>query len=146
MITQKELKELLHYAPDTGLFTRRITRHNHAAGSVVGFDHQGYRRTRIDKKNYMLHRLAFLYMEGDLPPAVDHINRVRDDNRWCNLRRSNWQHNATNKGMHSNNRSGLPGVHWCASKQRWIVQKMVNGKRINHTHRTLLDAAAERIR
>lgn len=142
MISQDELKKIMHYNPETGVFTRISMRHNHAPGTIVGFSHEGYLRTKIDGKSYMLHRLAFLYMEGDMPPAVDHINRIRDDNRWCNLRRSDWQHNATNRGPSVNNTSGINGVHYCATKDRWIHQYYAKGKRRNHTYRTLLDAAA----
>lgn len=86
MITQERLLELLHYDPETGVFTRRRT------GARAGTDPNAYNRpVRIwlDSHSYRGDHLAFLYMEGTMPPhKVEHINEQKDDNRWCNLRRS----------------------------------------------------------
>ena len=49
---------------------------------------QGYRRVRIQGNNYNVHRLVadvFIHNHEN-KPTVDHINRIRDDNRVCNLR------------------------------------------------------------
>lgn len=44
------------------------------------------------------HRLAFLYMTGAWPAdQVDHINMVRDDNRWANLRQADQSLNQRNR-------------------------------------------------
>lgn len=48
----------------------------------------GYRYVQLRGKNYMVHRLI---AETFIPnhenkPTVDHINRIREDNRVCNLR------------------------------------------------------------
>jgi hypothetical protein len=67
-------------------------------GDTVGtYDGNGYLDTRIGGKTYKLHRLAFLYMEGEFPPdQVDHINTVRSDNRWVNLRKYTQLENMNN--------------------------------------------------
>lgn len=87
-LTQKRLKKLLYYNPDTGIFTWKINSRRSLKDAPAGNLHpSGYIRIGIDSKEYRAHRLAFLYMEGYIPENdVDHINRVRDDNRWKNLR------------------------------------------------------------
>jgi len=106
MLTQERLKEALSYNPDTGIFTRVKT------GEPVGYTNgRGWLRVKIDYKHYKLHRLAFLYMEGRFPPEeVDHINGVRDDNRWCNLRKATRQQNCFNKRSKGNAQTGYTGV------------------------------------
>lgn len=86
MLTQKRLKELLKYNPDSGAFRWRVswTRTRLPAGCIHS---DGYRRIEIDGRRYLASRLAWLYMKGRMPENfVDHINRIRDDNRWANLR------------------------------------------------------------
>ena len=97
MITQERLQELLHYNPGSGEFTRRVSRGNSKVGSVAGYIGEGYIVIGVDDEYYSAHRLAFLYMEGEFPPdQVDHINTVRSDNRWCNIRRCTAKENNNN--------------------------------------------------
>jgi hypothetical protein len=76
MITQEELKRVLHYDPDTGVFTRRVTLSSKAkAGDIVGTNMRGYLQVCIHGKQYRLHRLAWLYVYGVFPEhETDHIN------------------------------------------------------------------------
>ena len=132
-LTQSHLKELLHYDPDTGVFTRKVTRSGRAkAGDVAGFTVHGYRGIMIAKKNYRCHRLAFLYMTGRFPEAqIDHINGNRSDNRWINLRQANNAENMRNRGRQSNNTSGFKGVNKKtdhARKNPWRATIHLNGK------------------
>lgn len=122
MITQERLKELFDYNPDTGIFTRRtgVRGRNGKTGSIAGhLRKDGYITISVDKNPYYAHQLAFLYMEGYLPEMVDHINRIRDDNRWINLRKSNYQENQRNKTTRS--KSGYLGISWNKQNQKWQV-------------------------
>lgn len=55
----------------------------------------GYKYVAMDKIRYLIHRLVamtFIENEGELP-EVNHINKVRDDNRvenleWCTVRKN----------------------------------------------------------
>lgn len=88
-MTQKELKKELHYNPETGIFTRKISRNNKVkVGEVAGGkDVNGYIIIRVFGKNYKAHRLAWLYVYGEWPlKEIDHINRDESDNRIKNLR------------------------------------------------------------
>ena len=62
-------------------------------------------------------------MTGDWPNGViDHINRDRTDNRWCNLRDVDYSLNSQNRGLQSNNTSGVVGVTWHNENQMWEVR------------------------
>lgn len=134
ILTQARLKEILHYDPSTGLFTRLITKsYNAKVGEVVGgLSSSGYLRCNIDGKLYYMHRLASLYMTGSFPPdAIDHINGVKTDNRWCNLRAVTLAENNRNLRRKRVNKSGVNGVYWAKREQRWIVQIAINGRRFH---------------
>ena len=59
---------------------------------------------------------------------LDHINRDKLDCRKSNLREATCQQNAQNRGMMSNNTSGITGVRWSKRLQKWRVQIFINGK------------------
>ena len=123
-LTQERLKELLDYNPDTGVFTRRVSVQGCKAGDIAGcLNGKGYRRISVDSKVYVASRLAFLYMGGYLPEYdVDHINRIRDDNKWSNLRHVSRQCNMRNGSRRSTNTSGITGVCWCKQYKKWWVE------------------------
>jgi len=66
MITQKLLKEILSYEPDTRIFRWKVSvSDNIKPGDVAGAPHsEGYIQITIDYANYLAHRLAFLWIEG----------------------------------------------------------------------------------
>ena len=131
-LTQARLKELLHYDPETGLFTWLVSRGRSAAGSRAGTRHsEGYTQIRIDGVRRFAHRLAFLFMEGELPSEVDHRNRARGDNRWKNLRPATRQENASNLGLRSDNTSGFRGVSWDKTCGKWYAYGARGGRLIN---------------
>jgi len=111
LLTQERLKEVVHYDPETGLFTRKKDVGKYKKGEIVGYTNgRGWLRFKIDYKHYKLHRLAFLYMTGKLPEEVDHINGVKWDNRWCNLREATRSLNAANIKTKGNSKTGYQGV------------------------------------
>lgn len=89
MLTAERLRELVHYEPSTGVFTRLVRLSNRAklgpAAMALGTD--GYLYLTVNGKRQAAHRLAWLYMTGEQPAhQVTHINDDRQDNRWSNLR------------------------------------------------------------
>lgn len=126
---QATLKELLHYDPDTGVFTRKVSKGKAKAGAEAGYlNSDGYREVKVCGRPFKAHRLAFLYMTGMWPDyQVDHLNGNRLDNRWCNLRDADAVTNNENKTKAlPNNQSGLLGVHKHRSK--WRAQIRTNRK------------------
>ena len=107
------LRSSLHYNPETGVFKRLKTVSNVKSGSVAGYlDQGGYWKIKFQGKGYLAHRLAFYLMGIEPPTYVDHINGVRDDNRWCNLRPTSFASNTHNQKRRKNNSSGLKGVSY----------------------------------
>ena len=144
-LTQDELKNLLDYDHDTGIFTwkRRKdkpgiggkTWNTKFCGKKAGWiASNGYRQIQIGGKiSYLSHRLAWLFCHGEWPKnEIDHINGIRDDNRICNLRQANRSENQQNiKCAYFRNKTGLLGVHWCTHKKKYIAKIMDNGKAIH---------------
>lgn len=93
-MTQDELKAVMHYDPQTGLFTRLYRARagkGSAEGTVAGSLDKlsGYLQMWVGCKHYRAHRLAWLYMTGGFPAdpmMIDHINGNKADNRFINLR------------------------------------------------------------
>jgi len=78
---------------------------------------------------HLIHRLAFLYMEGSFPSDdVDHINGNGTDNRWINLRSVKRVENARNVKLLSSNTSGHAGVGWDVHRNKWRARITVNNK------------------
>ena len=142
MLTQERLKELLDYDTATGVFVRRVSRGKAKAGNIAGYTHhEGYVLISIDGRKRLAHRLAWLYTYGYWPTSqLDHINRVRDDNRIENLREVTDQENHWNRGKQKNNSSGLTGVFWDKKSKKWRAYIYVCGKQ---KHLGLFDTQEE---
>jgi len=116
----------LDYDPETGEFIWKARVGDKQwsakfAGEVAGtIANTGYRRIMLDGEGYGAARLAWLYVHGEWPKnEIDHINRVKDDNRLVNLREATRTENCNN--MSTNN--GLPeGVQWHTDKVKYIAR------------------------
>lgn len=134
MVTQERLKELMDYNPETGEFVRKVRRGRMGAvGSLAGtVNRKGYVIIEIDGQPYTAHRLAWLFMTGEMPmDQVDHRDRNKQNNAWSNLRE------ATNAQNHQNrvdplksNKSGFLGVCLHKTAQKWVAQIKKDGRRI----------------
>lgn len=122
ILTQDYIKSFIDYNPETGIFTNKRT------GNIIGsgINDRGYKIIKINRHPYRAHRIAFLWMTGEIPDIIDHINRVRSDNRWCNLRESNHTHNAWNSTA-TRAVSGERNIH-SSNNTLWTVNIRHNGK------------------
>jgi hypothetical protein len=130
-ITQKALKEVLHYNPETGVFTYLNKSKYKKAGEEAGYiKPQGYREIHVCGNNFYAHRLAFLYMTGSFPEElVDHINGKPADNRWVNLRPATYSENNRNARLRKDNKSGVKGVCWDRGYKKWTAYINLNKTR-----------------
>ena len=143
-LTAEQLRSILDYNPDTGIFTRKVSTSNRvkvgaAAGSVNG---QGYLNIKVQSRLYKAHRLAWLYVNGAWPKdQIDHINRNRSDNRISNLRDVSRKQNGQNAGKRSDNKSGHPGVCWNKQRSKWEARIKHNNKQIHLGYYSTIEEA-----
>lgn len=132
------IKEILDYDEDSGLFRWKHNMNGRSkkccAGTIAGTKiNSGYIQISIFNIRYLAHRLAWFYVHGSIDQnlVIDHINRIRDDNRIENLRLVDPYENALNKSVQKRSSSGHTGIIWNKSKNKWQVSITINGKRFN---------------
>lgn len=144
LLTQSYLKECLDYSLDTGTFTWKTRPIEHFktdnsqklwnarfSNKDIGSLHcDGYFVIRLGGKNYLSHRIAWLYVHGCFPEnQIDHVNGIRTDNRLINLRPANNAENAQNeRKARLNNKSGFLGVSWNRDNKKFRARIITNGK------------------
>ena len=149
MITQKKLKKLLDYNPETGVFRWLVSKkYNIKIGDIAGSINKisGYRYIGINGKTYRASRLAWLFMKGYWPEhVIDHRDRIQDNNVWDNLRHVSQMCNVKNSKTPSNNTSGVVGVSWYKNRDKWIAFITTSKKQIKLGYYTnLIDAVRAR--
>jgi hypothetical protein len=131
------LHKRLRYEPETGkLFWRDCEdMPKHWRSRFAGKEAftpktgHGYLHGRLAGKKIYAHRMVWAIYYGEWPQEqLDHINGDRADNRIFNLREVSNTENAKNRGLMSNNKSGVCGVYWCKANQNWTASVKINGK------------------
>jgi hypothetical protein len=132
MLDRTSLLEVVSYDPETGIFRWRVSVGRAAAGMRAGANKAGYRRIKIDGRDYFEHQLAWLYVHGVWPLMhIDHVNRDKSDNRLCNLRLATMTQNQGNAGARRDNKLGVKGVDYREKWGKWQARIHKQGK----THR-----------
>ena len=115
----EQVREIFDYDASTGELRWRVGKN---AGAVAGtVTKRGYRMVMIKRKEtFYVHRLIWLWVYGEWPKAIDHINTDKGDNRLVNLRLATKSGNGANAERYSNNTTGFKGVWrhglgWAAS-------------------------------
>lgn len=130
LITLEKLKKRVVIRPDTGeCFS--------LTGKKLGaLSSNQYIRISIDRREYRLHRLVWLWVHGQHPPenmTIDHINGVKTDNRIDNLRLAtvcqNIYYHRAQKPLEMRN------IH--KTERGYRVELVFNGKRIRRRAATL---------
>lgn len=158
-LTAQQVRKLLRYDPDTGeLFwlprPREMFRAwgdykawNARYANVQAFTSdcgKGYYIGSIHDRKYKAHRVIWLMQTGEWPTdEIDHINGIRGDNRWANLRVVSRAKNCRNMGLRPQNTSGVTGVRWSERDQKWRARIKVDGITKSLGHFDTIEAAAE---
>ena len=82
----------------------------------------GYIRIHISGKMYFAHRLIMIAFVGKSDQEVDHINRIKTDNRFENLRYCTRRENGLNRDFVEN----AKGYYWHHTK--WRASIRINNK------------------
>lgn len=133
-LTQELVRKLFEYREDGFLIWKYHPDKSkqYYIGSVSGYlAKDGYHYVSILGKNYLLHRVIFLYHKGYLPEfpiTIDHI-KGNKDNRIENLREATQSQQNCNKPLSNSNKSGIKGVFWDKKSRKWITRVKSNGKK-----------------
>lgn len=128
------LKVAISYNPETGRFAwLKKVNQNVVVGSEPGFINiHGYRIFSFMGRSANASRWAYFYMTGEWPlEQMDHINGIRHDNRWGNLRHVSGQENQRNQKRPKSNKSGVVGVFWAKNRKKWMAQIIVDYQKIH---------------
>lgn len=151
--TQAYLQECFEYLPE-GRLRWKVRPRGHFptvrgwkifnrcyAGNVPGsLDSRGYLQVGFGGRSYLVHRLIWVYHKGFWAKELDHINRIRIDNRIENLRVATREENTANAALRVDNSSGSRGVHKQYGK--WCARIQVENRRIFLGYFASFDAAA----
>ena len=135
-------KSKLNYNPDIGIFIwkfkdsntkgEKIFNGQYAGKEAGGKDKDGYIVIRINDRLIFAHRIAYLFMTGEWPKEqIDHINGIKDDNSWRNLRSVSHMENLKNQKISNRNTSGVRGINWSKKENKWRARINFDGKQIN---------------
>lgn len=145
-LSQSRLKEALTYNKVTGVFTWNTRPLHHFkntrsqnswnskhAGKIAGKFTDRYVQISVDKKRYLAHRLAFLFVNGSFPEnVVDHIDGVTKNNAWENIRdvtKSGNSQNQTKVAKH-NKYCTMLGVSYLPKWNKYLARIVIKKKNI----------------
>lgn len=129
-LTYKELLIQLDYNHLTGYFYWKVSNSSQVnIGDIAGTKQNGYIHIQINGRIYLAHRLAWFYYYGYWPENdIDHRDQIRHHNWILNLRESSKQCNQRNCPNPKNNTSGIKGVSWSKSRQKWLAMLSLDNK------------------
>lgn len=139
--TQDSLNQVFNYDKATGLLTHKLTTASGFDGDLATYRHsRGYLSVCIGRKQYLAHRIIFMMERGYWPEHVDHINHIKHDNRWDNLREVIQADNNRNMPKQANSATGYVGVSFMKTKNKYRAYITVDSKA---KHLGVFDTAEE---
>lgn len=132
-LTHKRLKELVDYDPESGYFSWKFGRPGASMGVRCGtVKKAGYTILTLDRTLFRAHRVAWFFVHGEWPKdEIDHINRMRSDNRLANLRIADRSKNGFNKPVRSDSKIGVKNVSYDQETGVYYVRLVIDKKPFN---------------
>lgn len=132
---QERVKYLFSYRNDGNLIWKNLSSNNSRIelGQIAGTKtNESYINIMINRKSYRLHRLIWIYHNGDIPDnmVIDHINGDVEDNRIENLQILTHTQNLHKQKLSKNNKSGFKGVSFNKRRNQWVARIACNNKKI----------------
>lgn len=112
----EEICESFNYDPETGIISRKN------GFSKISTHPSGYVKATFKSRYFAAHVLAWVIMKKEWPSYdIDHINRIKHDNRWENLRIATCSENRMNTTPSIVNKTGYKGVYKHKGKYRAVT-------------------------
>ena len=124
-----KVKDYLEYNSDTGILTwiKSPVSNIPVGTQITRKNKQGYNICNLHGVTYYVHRVGwYLHTNSQPPEFIDHINRIKTDNYFSNLREATKSQNRQNIGIQRNNSSGYKGVSWKKEINKWVARIMLN--------------------
>lgn len=128
IITQSLVKEYFDYNPGGYLTRKKHIARMKAGTRFGGIDAYGYISGNFLANAIKEHQLVFILHHGYMPKNIDHINRVRHDNRIENIREVTRSQNQQNRPKQANNTSGFKGVSFLSKRGKYLAKINMNYK------------------
>lgn len=125
-IDQSLLQKWFDY--QDGHLVWKIDRGTAKKGDKAHSNGNEYKAIKLFGIPYLEHRLIWIWHGFEINGEIDHIDCNPMNNRIENLRLANRSENMRNASIRSDNKSGVKGVSWCKSKNKWKVQLCFDGK------------------
>ena len=127
-LTKDYLHTLFEYKDGNLIY--KISSGSKKKGSLVNTQHSsGYIRCKINKKQYLAHRIIYMMHHGYMPDIVDHIDGNKSNNKITNLRPATKSQNQQNCKIYTTSSTGIKGVRWNNKHKKYVVRVQANNKR-----------------
>lgn len=129
VISPADVVAAFRYDPESGSIFRLESKRTDTVGEVPRIVQTGgYLVVYAFGRLVRAHRLAWVLMTGKWPENdIDHINRDRADNRWCNLREATRAENLRNTGPRKTSATGFKCVE--RSGRRFVAYMREDGRK-----------------
>lgn len=132
-VARSELWPGYSYNPVTGVLTREFSSIGISAGPVGSRNKHGYLCFGHRYRNYRVNVVAYEIMTNQKLPRgmiVDHVNGIKTDNSWENLRLATYRMNNQNKKTHRNGK--LVGCYFDKQHKKYRAKICIAKNKYKH--------------